>query len=122
MKTTTELLEQVRALMRELIDRLQTDAPAGQAHVPASLLRILVHVVNIQKTVEQASESPVNAVKRLKDFANTIERLKLGDEKMANARDLQVQLIAVLRQSADQLGDPGAAATWTAGDELAPAS
>ena len=66
--------------MRELIDVLQTNAPTSQFQAPASLLRMLVHVVNIQKSVDQGSDDPANAIKRLRDFANTIERLDLGDE------------------------------------------
>ena len=74
--TTSESLGRARALMRELIDRMQTDGSAGQAQAPASLLHIRVHLANIQKLVDQSSEDTANAVKRLRDFANTIERLE----------------------------------------------
>jgi alpha-D-ribose 1-methylphosphonate 5-phosphate C-P lyase len=107
--------------MRELIDVLQTNAPTSQIQTPASLLRMLVHVVNIQKSVDQGSDDPANAIKRLRDFANTIERLDLGDENLADAKDIRLRLIAVLRQAADQLGEPGAAATWAAGSQAAQA-
>ena len=121
-QTTRESLDQARALMRELIDVLQTNAPTSQFQTPASLLRMLVHVVNIQKSVDQGSDDPANAIKRLRDFANTIERLDLGDENMADAKDIRVRLIAVLRLAADQLGEPGgAAATWAAGTQAAQA-
>jgi hypothetical protein len=102
-QTTRESLEQARSLMRELIDRLQMDTPVGHAQTPASLLRILVHIANIQKLVDQSSEDPANAIKRLRDFANTIERLELAGENLTETRDLQAQLIAVLRLAADQL-------------------
>jgi hypothetical protein len=88
--------------MRELIDRMQTDGSAGQAQAPASLLHIRVHLANIQKLVDQTSEDTANAVKRLRDFANTMERLDLRGENMADAQGIRVQLIAVLRLVANQ--------------------
>ena len=108
--TTSESLGRARALMRELIDRMQTDGSAGQAQAPASLLHIRVHLANIQELVDQSSEDTTNAVKRLRDFANTLERLNLRGENMADAQDIRVQLIAVLRLVANQLGAHGAVA------------
>ena len=98
-----ESLERARALMRELIDRLQNDLPSGQSQTSASLSRILTHVENVQKIAGQISEESANAVKRLRDFANTIERIDLGGESVADARDIQAQLVAVLRVAADQI-------------------
>jgi hypothetical protein len=106
--TTSESLEQARTLLRELIDRVQTDASTGQVRPPTSLSRILVHVANIQKFAAQSSKDSANATKRLRDFANTIERLRLGGENMADAQDIRAQLIAVLRLAANQLGGNGA--------------
>jgi hypothetical protein len=107
--------------MRELIDILQTNAPTSQFQAPASLLRMLVHVVNIQKSVDQSADDPANAIKRLRDFANTIERLDLGAENMVDAQDVRTRLIAALRQAADQLGGAGAVATWAVGSQAAQA-
>ncbi len=107
--------------MRELIDVLQTNAPTSQFQTPASLLRMLVHVVNIQKSVDQGCDDPANAIKRLRDFANTIERLDLGAENQADAQDIRGRLIAVLRQAADQLEPGGGAATWAAGTQASQA-
>ena len=106
--TTSESLDQARTLMRELIDRVQTGASAGQAHAPTSLLGMLVHIANIRKFADQSSEDPANAVKRLRDFANTIERLDHCGAHMADAQDIRVQLSAVLRLAANQLGAHGA--------------
>jgi hypothetical protein len=108
--------------MRELIDVLQTNAPTSQFQTPASLLRMLVHVVNIQKSVDQTSDDPANAIKRLRDFANTIERLDLGEQNLTDAQDLRVRLIAVLRQAADQLAGNGAVEIKEFGAEPAHAS
>ena len=108
--------------MRDLIDQLQSDAAISQTQTPASLSRILLHMVNIQKVADQPSQDPTNAVKRLRDFANTIERLDLRAESMTSTHDIQGQLIAVLRLAADQILEPGAAAKWAAGGETAAAS
>jgi hypothetical protein len=113
--TSQESLEQARILLRELIDRLQADAQSGQA--PTSLLRLLVHIANIQRAVELSSEDFGNAVKRLRDFANTIERMDSTGTKSANSNDIRVQLVTVLRLAADQLSGPGAPANSAAGGE-----
>jgi len=108
--------------MRDLIDQLQSDAATGQTQTPASLSRILLHMVNIQKVADQPSEDSANAVKRLRDFANTIERLDLSGDSMTNTHDTRIQLIAILRLAADQILKPGAVATWTVKGETAAAS
>jgi len=118
--TTSESLDQARTLLREMIDRVLADAPAGQAQAPTSLLHILVHIANIQKFVDQSSEDPANAVKRLRDFANKIE--KRSGEYMADTQDIRIQLIAVLRMAANQLGGHGAVAIRAFGGEPARAS
>jgi hypothetical protein len=79
-------------------------------------------MVNIQKVADQPSEDSANAVKRLRDFANTIERLDLRGESMTTSHDIQGQLIDVLRLAADQILGPGDAAKWAAGSETAAAS
>ena len=121
-QTIHESLGRARALLSELIDRLQRDSPGGQAQTPASLLRMLVHVVNIQKIADQPSEDSANAIKRLRDFANTIERLDLSGESMTIAQDIRGQLIAVLRLAADQILETGAVATRAVDGETAAAS
>ena len=121
-QTIHESLGRACALMRDLIDQLQSDAAISQTQTPASLSRILLHMVNIQKVADQPSQDPTNAVKRLRDFANTIERLDLRAESMTSTHDIQGQLIAVLRLAADQILGPGAAATWAADGETAAAS
>ena len=121
-QTIHESLGRACALMRDLIDQLQSDAAISQTQTPASLSRILLHMVNIQKVADQPSEDSANAVKRLRDFANTIERLDLRGESMKFTHDIQGQLIAVLRLAADQILEPGAAAKWAAGSETAAAS
>jgi len=83
---------------------------------------MLVHVVNIQKIADQPSEDSANAIKRLRDFANTIERLDLSGENMTIAQDLRGQLIAVLRLAADQILETGAVATRAVDGETAAAS
>jgi hypothetical protein len=103
--------------MRDFIDQLQSDAALSQTQTPASLSRILLHMVNIQKVADQPSEDSANAVKRLRDFANTIERLDLRGESMTTSHDIQGQLIAVLRLAADQILGPAAAAKWAAGSD-----
>jgi hypothetical protein len=121
-QTIHESLGRACALMRDLIDQLQSDAAISQTQTPASLSRILLHMVNIQKVADQPSEDSANAVKRLRDFANTIERLDLRGESMTTSHDIQGKLIDVLRLAADQILEPGAAAKWAAGSETAAAS
>jgi hypothetical protein len=108
--------------MRDLIERMQTQGSAGQVHAPAGLLHILVHIANIQTLADQSSEDPTNAVKRLRDFAKTIDRIDLGGENMADARHVRVQLTAVLRLAANQFGEPAAAEITTSGDDPSAAS
>jgi len=121
-QTIHESLGRACALLRDLIDQLQSGAANGQTQTPASLSRILLHVVNIQKVADQPSEDSANAVKRLRDFANTIERLDLSGESNTNTHDIRSQLVTVLRGAADQILEPGAVATWAAGGKTAAAS
>ena len=121
-QTIHESLGRACALMRDLIDQLQSDAAISQTQTPASLSRILLHMVNIQKVTDQPTEDSANAVKRLRDFANTIERLDLRGASMTSTHDIQCQLIAVLRLAADQILGPGAPETWAAGGKTAAAS
>lgn len=114
---SNESLDQARTLLRELIDRLQTDAPGGQA--PTSLLRLLVHIANIQRAVQQSDDDRANAIKRLRDFANTIERLDAKDLTATGSDEVRRQLITVLRLAADQLSKPATPADSTANGESA---
>jgi len=105
-------MDLARTLLGELIERMQADPSAGQT--TGTLRRILVHVENIQKAVEQSVEDPANAIRRLRDFANAIERLG-KNETSVDRRDLHDRLIAALRNSADGVDRPGAQTGW-AGD------
>jgi len=62
------------------------------------------HVENIRTRVVDGAEDPTNAVKRLRDFAKTVERLD----------PTALELVALLRSAADELlttvGRPDAAA------------
>jgi hypothetical protein len=95
-----ESLTQARLLLRELINLLELDAGGSTA---AALTRVLVHVENIQKSIEQSSEDLTNGVKRLRDFANTLGRLHLDGESLSRAGTTRVKAVDTLRLAADQL-------------------
>lgn len=98
-------LQLARSLLRELIDLLQVHDP-GQT--PTLFLPILVHLANIHKLVE-ASGEPSNAIKRLRDFAQTIEKRKLRDGGTAEIEAVRVRLVETLRGAADHLNTARAA-------------
>jgi hypothetical protein len=113
-----DFLDQARVLLRDLIARLQAREPASQT--PGSLMRMLVHLVNIQKAVELAPADPSNAVKRLRDFAKTLGRLGPHADEPPQEKEIRTPLIALLVQAADLLGAPDRAGSWeTADDSLA---
>jgi type VI protein secretion system component VasF len=94
-----ESLQLARSLLRELIELHQAQEPTRPATL---LLPIVVHLANIQKLVE-ASGEPSNAIKRLRDFALTIERRTTQGEEPAEMESVRTRLVATLRLTADQL-------------------
>jgi hypothetical protein len=70
--TSRARLEQVEALLRELMTRDFEHDPANSG----SLGRMLVHIVNIHRSVSLPADDHSNAAKRLGDFALTMDRLK----------------------------------------------
>ena len=119
MQTISETLDSARGLLRELIDHYQTHEPTA---LPQSgLLRILVHVVNIQKVVEAGTDDLSNAVRRLFDFSNTIERMRPPPADGVDTGPVQQRLVATLRFAAEQLRPQPAIETWAAERTSAPA-
>jgi hypothetical protein len=100
-----ESLELARSLLRELIQVHEAHEPGP---TPKLFLPILVHLANIHKLVA-ASGEPSNAIKRLRDFALTIERRTLRDGESGETQSLRRRLVATLRLVADQLNADAAA-------------
>ncbi len=113
-------LELARSLLRELIEMHQTRDPGRP---PTLLLPIVVHLANIQKLVE-ASGEPSNAIKRLRDFAQTVERRTLPDGESNEIESVRQRLVETLRFAADQLTsqEAGQRVGATSADELSAAT
>ena len=105
-------VEQARNLLRTVFKHEQTRDPRGSD--AGTLERMLGHLHNIEKSVTSSMEDHVNASKRLRDFADTLERMK---ERLAIAPHqeyaMQIDaLIASLRKASSDLGASGAPPAW----------
>jgi hypothetical protein len=91
-----ETLERARGLLANLVDQCEVDQLAttqSAALGGAQLRNMLVHVENMEARVADDAQDSDNTVKRLRDFSKTIER----------CRPAALDLVALLRQAADQL-------------------
>lgn len=105
-------VEQARNLLRNVFKHEQARDPRGSD--AGTLERMLGHLHNIEKSVTSSMEDHVNASKRLRDFADTLERMK---ERLAGApqqeQAMQIDaLITSLRKASSELGASGAPPAW----------
>ena len=99
--TVAEALERARGLLSYLVEHREDCAASGAG--AKQLQNMSVHVTNIQEWIAGDPADPTNAVKRLRDFANTIERLKVPGDSARATRDACQELIDLFRFAADQL-------------------
>ena len=115
-------VEQARNLLRIVFKHEQARDPRGSD--AGTLERMLGHLHNIEKSVTASMEDHVNASKRLRDFAETLERMK---ERLSTApHQEQVSqinsLIASLRKASTELGASGAPPAWASSVPRRPAT
>jgi dsDNA-specific endonuclease/ATPase MutS2 len=115
-------VEQARNLLRVVFKHEQARDPRGSD--AGTLERMLGHLHNIEKSVTASMEDHVNASKRLRDFAETLERMK---ERLSTApHQEQVSqinsLIAALRKASTELGASGAPPAWASSVPRRPAT
>ncbi|MEO8018662.1 MAG: hypothetical protein ABI769_12675 [Pseudomonadota bacterium] len=113
-------VEQARNLLRTIFKYEQARDPRGTD--TGSLERMLGHLHNIEKSVTTSMQDHVNASKRLKDFAETLERMK---ERLSGAphedQGSQIAaLIVVLRKASVELGTAGAPPAWASSEPKRP--
>ena len=104
-------VEQARNLLRVVFKNEQARDPRGSD--AGTLERMLGHLHNIEKSVTASMEDHVNASKRLRDFADTLERMKerLSTPQQEHATQVGA-LIAALRKASTELGASGAPPAW----------
>jgi hypothetical protein len=113
-------VEQARNLLRTIFKYEQSRDPRGSD--TGSLERMLGHLHNIEKSVTSSMQDHVNASKRLRDFAETLERMK---ERLSSspheAQGNQIgALIVVLRKASAELGSSGAPPAWASSEPKRP--
>jgi len=99
--TVAETLQRARGLLTYLVEHREDCAASGAG--AKQLQNMAVHVTNIEEWVAGNPVDPTNAVKRLRDFANTIERLKVPGDSARATRNACQELIEAFRFAADQL-------------------
>jgi hypothetical protein len=112
-------VEQARNLLRTIFKMEQARDPRGTD--TGSLERMLGHLHNIEKSVTSSMADHVNASKRLRDFAETLDRMK--DRLSATPQDEPPQvgeLIALLRKASSELGSSGAPPDWASSEPRRP--
>lgn len=114
-------VEQARNLLRVVFKHEQARDPRGSD--AGTLERMLGHLHNIEKSVTASMEDHVNASKRLRDFAETLERMK---ERLSNGPHQEQgnqigALIVVLRKASNELGGSGAPPVWASSEPRKPA-
>ena len=113
-------VEQARNLLRIIFKYEQARDPRGTD--TGSLERMLGHLHNIEKSVTASMQDHVNASKRLRDFAETLERMR---ERLANGPhqdhgDQIGALIMLLRKASTELGSSGAPPAWASSEPKRP--
>jgi len=114
-------VEQARNRLRIIFKYEQARDPRGTD--TGSLERMLGHLHNIEKSVTASMQDHVNASKRLRDFAETLERMR---ERLSNGphQDQGNQigaLIMLLRKASTELGSSGAPPAWASSEPKRPA-
>jgi hypothetical protein len=115
-------VETARNLLRVVFKHEQTRDPRGSD--AGTLERMLGHLHNIEKSVTASMEDHVNASKRLRDFAETLDRMK---ERLTTAphqeQVAQINaLVAALRKASTELGASGAPPAWASSVPRRPAT
>ena len=114
-------VEHARNLLRAVFKNEQSRDPRGSD--AGTLERMLGHLHNIEKSVTASMEDHVNASKRLRDFAETLERMK---ERLAASHPehaMQIgALITSLRKASSELGASGAPPAWASSVPRRPAN
>jgi len=105
-------VEQARDLLRIVFKHEQARDPRGTD--AGTLDRMLGHLHNIERSVTASMEDHVNASKRLRDFAETLERMKERlTDRPHEAQAPQISaLISHLRRASTELGATGAPPSW----------
>jgi hypothetical protein len=115
-------VEQARNLLRTIFKYEQSRDPRGSD--TGSLERMLGHLHNIEKSVTSSMQDHVNASKRLRDFAETLERMK--ERLSSNPHEAQGNqigaLIVVLRKASVELGSSGGPPAWASSEPKRPVS
>jgi hypothetical protein len=101
--TVENPLERAEAQLRDICMSRPTQAPEASA-----LARILVHITNIRRSLNESDRDLANAAKRLVDFANAV--LRMAKRVLPDEADVAARL--------DQLAET----LRTAGLQLAPRS
>jgi len=112
-------VEQARNLLRALYKAEQARDPRGTD--TGSLERMLGHLHNIEKSVTASMQDHVNASKRLRDFAETLERMKDRLSGGPEEQGYQIgALIQLLRKASIELGSSGAPPAWASSEPKRP--
>ena len=99
--TIAQALERARGLLSYLVEHREECEPNGAG--AKQLQNMVVHVASIEQWVARAPDDASNAVRRLRDFSKTIERLKVLCESARTTRNVCQELIESFRFAADQL-------------------
>ena len=99
-----QALDRARGLLSYLVEHREELEPNSAG--AKQLQNMAVHVTNIEEWVATAPVDPSNAVKRLRDFSNTIERLKVPSDSSRSTRSVCQELVESFRFAADQLDSP----------------
>jgi|SRR5688572_20074533 len=122
--TVAGALQRARAHLTYLVEHREDCAASGAG--AKQLQNMSVHVTNIEEWIAGEPVDPTNAVKRLRDFANTIERLKVPDDSARDTRNTCQELIDLFRFAADQLdvrkGEAASVQTEQTKENFAPVS
>jgi len=114
-------VEQARNLLRVVFKNEQARDPRGSD--AGTLERMLGHLHNIEKSVTASMEDHVNASKRLRDFADTLERMKERLAAPHQEHAMQIgALITSLRKASSELGASGAPPAWASSEPRRPAN
>ncbi len=99
--TIAQALERARELLSYLVEHREELEPNSAG--AKQLQNMAVHVTSIEEWLATAPVDPSNAVKRLRDFSNTIERLKVPGDSASTIRSVCQELVESFRFAADQL-------------------
>jgi hypothetical protein len=98
----TQTLERAQALLSDLIEHRDECEPVGPGVTELRNMQRLV--TSIGTRIAESADDVSNVIKRLRDFANTIGRLKgCNDQSPVGANALCTELIDTFRSASDQL-------------------